>query len=297
MVLAVTEQILHVEGHRLAALPLNPGAPGRPIILLHGVMASVQFWAANELASLLAPYGPCTALSLPGHYPAAFPAGFQAPDLTAEMMARVLTAAIRQLAGEQPVTLVGHSTGGFAALDIAAHTPDLAGGVISIAGFARGRWTGMLGLYQRLARGDWWARARLRVLLKAGQTSRSLYRYAGRYLVADPARLLTQPGFDALMEAAFPAFRRLSLDALCAYFATMPDVDIGPLLPRITAPTLVLAGECDPIVPPAQSRLIAEQVPQAELVLIPRVGHWPFIEDPAAYRQAVGDWWQRQARG
>ncbi|MBU1879618.1 MAG: alpha/beta hydrolase, partial [Chloroflexi bacterium] len=157
-----TEQILHIDGHRLMVLALNPDTPGRSIILLHGITASVRFWAADELASLLTPYGPCYSLSLPGHYPAAFPPDMPAQDLTAEMMAHVLTAAIRQLAGEQPALLVGHSTGGFAALDIAAHTPDLTCGVISIGGFARGRWTGLLGLYQRLARDSWFGRARLK---------------------------------------------------------------------------------------------------------------------------------------
>jgi pimeloyl-ACP methyl ester carboxylesterase len=34
------------------------------------------------------------------------------------------------------------------------------------------------------------------------------------------------------------------------YFRRMPDIDITPLLPRITAPTLALTGDADPIVRP-----------------------------------------------
>ncbi len=40
--------------------------------------------------------------------PAAFPPGFRREDLTAEMIARVLTGAIRELVGDQLVMLIGH---------------------------------------------------------------------------------------------------------------------------------------------------------------------------------------------
>ena len=167
----------NVEGQRLAALPINPGASGEPVILLHGITASVYTWQVNPWPVILE-QGPCYALSLPGHYPAQFPPGFRREQLTAEMMARVLTATIRQLAGDRPVTLIGHSTGGFAALDIAAHTPEIAARVVSIAGFARGRC----------------AQRRDRPYSRRG--SHALYG-AGRRLSARPGRLVTQ---DTLVE-------------------------------------------------------------------------------------------------
>lgn len=68
-------QHIQVEGHTLAALPLNPGASGEPIFLIHGISSSVYFWL-SEPSPLLLEQGPCYSLSLPGHYPAAFPAGF-----------------------------------------------------------------------------------------------------------------------------------------------------------------------------------------------------------------------------
>jgi hypothetical protein len=68
------------------------------------------------------------------------------------------------------------------------------------------------------------------------------------------------------------------------------NVDLRPLLPRISAPTLVLAGELDLICGPAQARRIAETVRTAEVVLIPDCGHLLAVEDPAAYAKAVVDW-------
>ena len=74
------------------------------------------------------------------------------------------------------------------------------------------------------------------------------------------------------------------------YFSRMPDIDIVHLLPRITAPTLVLAGDRDPIVPPVQACLIAKTVPNAELVLVDGAGHVLGAERSAQYRRTVTEW-------
>ncbi|MFZ3216580.1 MAG: alpha/beta fold hydrolase [Candidatus Acidiferrales bacterium] len=42
---------------------------------------------------------------------------------------------------------------------------------------------------------------------------------------------------------------------------------------QITAPTLVIHGESDRLIPPANARLIAGRIPGARLVLIPRASH------------------------
>ena len=281
-----------IEGHRLAALPINPGATGEPVILLHGITSSVYAWQVNPWPILLE-QGPCYALSLPGHYPAQFPPGFRREQLTAEMMAHVLTAAIRQLAGDRPVTLIGHSTGGFAVLDIAAHTPEIASRVVSIAGFARGRWTGALGLCQHIVRLGPPDLACFKLMYRLLGLHRALFRWAMRFYVADAAALYAHPDLQEAVERTFAPFRKLDLDAMARYFHVMPQTDIGDLLPRIAAPTLVIAGDRDPIVPPEQSRLIADRVPNAELALIRGAGHLPFMERADDYQHALGDWLRR----
>jgi pimeloyl-ACP methyl ester carboxylesterase len=282
----------NIEGHTLAALPINPGASGEPVILLHGITSSVYTWLVDPWPVLLE-QGPCYALSLPGHYPARFPPGFRREQLTAEMMARILIAAIRQLAGDRPVTLIGHSTGGFAALDIAAHTPEIASRVVSIAGFARGRWIGNLGLAQRAVRLGPPGLAYFKLLYKLLGMHRALYRWAMRFYVADAAAFYAYPDLQEAVERTFLPFRQLDLDAMAHYFYTMPQTDISDLLPRITVATLVIAGDRDPIVPPEQSRLIADRVSNAELALMPGAGHMPFVERADDYQQALGDWLRR----
>src|SRR5580658_9810675 len=56
---------------------------------------------------------------------------------------------------------------------------------------------------------------------------------------------------------------------------------------QITAPTLVIHGEADRLVPAANSRLIAEKIPGAKLVLIPNASHIFETDQPAAAHQAI----------
>ncbi len=52
-------------------------------------------------------------------------------------------------------------------------------------------------------------------------------------------------------------------------------------LSSISCPTLVLCGADDGMVPPENSRQIAERIPGARLELIPECGHLPMLEQPA----------------
>jgi 3-oxoadipate enol-lactonase len=56
---------------------------------------------------------------------------------------------------------------------------------------------------------------------------------------------------------------------------------------QITAPTLVIHGETDQLIPPANSRLIAERIPGAKLVLIPHASHIFETDQPDRAHQAI----------
>jgi pimeloyl-ACP methyl ester carboxylesterase len=53
-------------------------------------------------------------------------------------------------------------------------------------------------------------------------------------------------------------------------------------------------GERDPI-PVESSRLLTDQIPGAELAIIPGGSHFPFIEDGYAFRRGVREWLARVA--
>ncbi len=183
---------MQIEGHKIVALSFNKERATVPIIFIHGITASVNSWTVGPVPVF--EKFPWFSLSLPGHYPATFPPDLHAKDLTAEMMARILTTAIHKLVGERPVILIGHSTGAFAALAIAARTPDIARGVCSIAGFARGKWTGALRIQQQLARFGSIGRAMLKASFKIPVSSRAMYKNASKLYTVDRRAIDFQPG-------------------------------------------------------------------------------------------------------
>lgn len=278
---------IDTHGLRLAALPIGEQRAGEPIILLHGVTHSVYFWQPDPFYTEL---GPCWALSLPGHFPASTPLSLHCP-LTAESVIDPLAAAIEQLS-DRPVTLIGVSTGGFAALALAARYPQLVRRVISISGFARGRWIGSFGMLQAAARRGTLGEALFRST--AGMAGRNDLALRMFIATAGPGwsygPIARYPYLDAVLTAMRPALAKLDAEAMLAYFAAMPEIDIGPLLPTIAAPTLLIAGGRDPIVPTAESRRAAAAIPNATLKIFPAAGHLPNFEHYPEFCQLVRAW-------
>ena len=66
-------------------------------------------------------------------------------------------------------------------------------------------------------------------------------------------------------------------------------------LPQIAAPTLVIHGESDRLVPPENGRRIAARIPNAQLVMIPRASHIFPTDQQAAAHRAMLDFLAAQA--
>lgn len=62
-----------------------------------------------------------------------------------------------------------------------------------------------------------------------------------------------------------------------------------PWLHRLRQPTLVLAGDDDPIVPLVNGRILACLIPDARLQVIAGGGHLFVLEDPAAVAARVNE--------
>jgi pimeloyl-ACP methyl ester carboxylesterase len=66
-------------------------------------------------------------------------------------------------------------------------------------------------------------------------------------------------------------------------------VDLGPALPEVRAPALVLWGEDDPLLSSTLGRVFAERIPDARLVILQECGHIPMLERPAElHRELLG---------
>ena len=89
-----------------------------------------------------------------------------------------------------------------------------------------------------------------------------------------------RPGF--LPTIAADALRTGPRTLVRATRSVLAD-DIRPLLPRVSAPTLLLWGEHDPITPVQDGEAIARLIPGARLVVIEGASHNPMADRPDAF--------------
>jgi proline iminopeptidase len=67
--------------------------------------------------------------------------------------------------------------------------------------------------------------------------------------------------------------------------------DINAKLAMIAVPTLILHGDFDPI-PIASSEYIRQMIPTSKLVIIQESGHFPFVEQPEQFSEAIREFIQ-----
>ena len=81
--------------------------------------------------------------------------------------------------------------------------------------------------------------------------------------------------------------RPLTSKTLSKQWEAIRKHDTFDRLPRIKASTLVLTGDADSLVPPENSKILAEAIPNAELRIISGGGHQVLVEQPEACNAAV----------
>lgn len=282
-------RLLNVDGHTMAALAYNEDKNGIPAIFIHPFATSIAFWEPVQIP-LIKNNLPWYSLSLPGHYPGHFKPGFTLAHMTAENLAAIVHGAITQLVGDSPFIISGVSGGAFMALNVTCHYPEQIAGMVSISGFAYGDWIRQL---QPL---------RVRIAYPIVMTlyhrflSRSVhsFRKASYKNIFDLDKTrTTNPDLDTFIDAVYADYTKLSGRMLSLYSRSLPDMDIRDKLPRIKSPVLVLNGEKDPIIPPRQSQIILDHLPNAEHIEFKGVGHFPMWENPSAYQHVMSVWFQR----
>ena len=273
----------------LAAVEHNSTAEGTPIIYMHGILNSVYI-QESILAEVLADRH-WYALSLPGHYPAVLGANFVPDDLTPDFMAETMSAAVRELAGGGPVRLLGHSTGGYAALAIAHTAPELLESVCLVDAFATGRW-GSLALRpsQILANVPGVGRALFGAYMRMARGNRLFVSMFHRFITPNARNLRQNPAFVTSIDLAARDSAHLDIPSLFAYFRNMPHTSIMDWLPGIDVPVTILHGDCDPVIPPRHAQEMANALPHADLRWFAGAGHSPFLEQPARFAEEVRAW-------
>jgi pimeloyl-[acyl-carrier protein] methyl ester esterase len=85
--------------------------------------------------------------------------------------------------------------------------------------------------------------------------------------------------------------------ALAAGLDILRSVDLRSELPRISLPTLVIAGAHDGLTPAGAGRELAAGLPHARLRIIERSGHAPFLSHPDQVLAGVRRFLSYQAQG
>jgi pimeloyl-ACP methyl ester carboxylesterase len=276
------------------ALPCGPVAyrqagTGIPLVLIHGWRGSSRYWQGtmDTFSAIRRTY----ALDLPGH--GETPAR-RAPIDIESLAAMTLDLADRW--GLERFDLAGHSFGGAVAIAIAARWPER---VRRLAVASLG--TVRNGLEQ-LVLGQ--AHAHMSQCLRLSRPSLDLGR---------PLHRLVQPLIDRI--GADPSVSRAIAGAFVHHLPDDPDLvregvleflRADPLsalevaiaagspallqaLPKVTAPTLLICGDGDRIMPVSAAAALAARLPDARLETIPRCGHLPMIEHPKAYHRLLRD--------
>jgi len=229
-----------VVGHRLHVCH-RPGAPGRrPLVLVNGIGASLEF--LDPLVAALDPERPVVRFDVPGI------GGSPAPCVPLPMagLAFLLAGLLDEL-GYARADVLGLSWGGGIAQQFALQHPDRTGKLALVS-------TGM---------GAVMVPARLSVLAKM-LTPR---RYNDRNYRHDAGAEIyvgeSQADVDEVFSRARPVAPRGYLYQLVALMSWTSF----PVLPFIAAPTLVLNGRLDPVIPVVNAHIMGALIPHSTVHL------------------------------
>ena len=267
-------EFVNVEGSKLHFVIRGSG---RPVVLLHGNPGSCQDWAT--LYGPLAERYQAFAFDRPGHGHSDRP--IHNGDVTVEVQARLLYAALDQLRVERPI-LVGHSWGGALALAYALSYPrDVAGLVLLAPAVYEGddgvsflsklpAWPvigDVVNLLFTPLIGAWLVRTDLQKAFSPDAVPKHYLRHTlAEWTV--PKKVKWYSVDDALLNESL--------------------AKLSPRYGELKVPTAILTGDSDLIVPAQEnSHPLHEALPNSTLTVIPATGHQIPFTRPQAVIDAI----------
>lgn len=253
---------------RASALYAETSGAGPDVVLLHGWGLNMRVW--DRVRDTLVSSHRVTAIDLPGHGRSSF----NDDAATFEGQAAQLIDAL-----PATCTVIGWSLGGHLALRMASLAADRITRLVLVA------------TTPRFARASDWPGALSADVLE-GFATHLTADYRGT--VADFLELQVRGSEDAdkvrsVLRRALFAHGEASPEALAAGLEIIRHSDVRSLLPSVTQPTLVLAGQYDRITSPTVVKALAAALPTAQYQEFRRAGHAPFLSHAAEFDVAVAN--------
>ena len=256
---------LCVDGLRTPLREAGPPDAQEAVVFLHGNPGSSADWA--PLLAAIGRRWRAVAWDAPGFGHATSQVEVrQSVAAHAQFVGRALDAL-----GIERVHLVAHDFGGPWGLTWAAGDPDrFASAVLLGTGALPGyRWHALARLWRTPHAGELFmaatTRLGFRLLLRRGNP-----------------RALPRPFVDRM----YDDFDRATRDAVLELYRSIADVArdgerLARALRPLDRPALVLWGARDPYIPVTNAERQRAAFPRAEIRVLERSGHWPFVDDPA----------------
>jgi pimeloyl-ACP methyl ester carboxylesterase len=194
-----------------------------------------------------------------------------------EQVAAALKRLIEAL-DEGPVALVGHSMGGFIALETYARHPELVKGLV--LGFTSAAFGG--------ASGDF-AKQFVAERLAPLDAGKSMAEIAAKLMPA-MAGTKSDPVGLALAERVMA---RIPPQTYRKALALLTTFDRRALLPAIKVPTLLVAGSDDRTAPASVMERMAAKIPGAEYSLLEGCGHLGPMDQPDEFNRVLANFLER----
>lgn len=290
-----TLERMMLDDRPLAYRGLSCGRP--PLLLIHGWGGTSRHWqdAPSQLAGVRDLY----ALDLPGHG--------ESPARRAKTSPESLARLVIELAdrlGLDRFDLNGHSWGAAIAILVAAHWPERVERlVLTSLGTARDA-------LERLAMTQAYHQMSLAMQLWRPwlALSRPWMELARPMLGWIGAQPLVYRGLAEQVLSRLPedeAMIRLGVQELLGadpITALESAIAAGhpsflSALETLDAPTLVVSGSADRLMPPSSVQALTVRIPDARLALLDDCGHFPMVEQTAAYYRLIREFLTHESSG
>ena len=269
------------------------------LLLIHGLFDSKASW--RRLCARLHPSFRVVVPDLVGFGDSSKPSFKDHPEefrYSVSMFAGHLQLLIEKL-GLRQLLLVGNSLGGAIVLEslrtAKGGSPDLRGAVlIAAAGYPQ-RLPGNIRQLGWRA-GKLLQKSPLPFLLERAGLTRRFVDRTYRRAFHKPARIPSESRAEAVRILKTP-------NALYACHAAARAIlfhdwkQTAARVAQIRLPTLIIWGERDSVVPPANADRFARDIPRAQLRRVGSCGHTPQLEAPRLVGRLIGNWIENELRG